>query len=138
MTSIGKCPYEFWETFTVKDLRSGHVKYSKLALKRLRDIGVEDLDVEHYAKIRIVPGITTHTAVVTVALLPYGEVEYIDTIAIDEQSWIKLLSAVLAYITSVFGWDFGEKVGRKHSGGMADWIRSVAATQGEAGRSTRK
>lgn len=131
MTSIGKCPYEFLETFTVKDLQKGRLKYANLALRRLSDIGMGDPDVEHYAEIRIVPGITTHTAAITVALLPYGEVEYADTIAVDAQSWPGLLSAALAYITGALGHDVGDRAARRHAGRIAEWLTSVSAIHDE-------
>ena len=127
MTSIGRCPYEFLETFTVKDLSRGRLKYSQMALEHLLRKGVDNPDVIHYAKIRIVPG-GTHVAVVTISLLPYGDVEYLDTVALDASSWRGLLSTLLAYITSALGLGVGDRVVRKHAAGMAEWLESVAAT----------
>lgn len=126
MTSLGQCPYEFLETFTVTDLSHGRLKYAKMALEHLRRESVENPDVAHYAKIRIVPG-GTRTAVITISLMPYGDVKYIDTVALDAPSWRGLLSTLLAYITGALGWGVGDRVARKHAAGMAEWLESVAA-----------
>lgn len=126
MTSIGKCPYEFLETFTVKDLSHGRLKYSQMALEHLLRKGVDNPDVVHYAKIRIVPG-GPRVAVITISLMPYGDVKYLDTVALDAPSWSGLLSTLLAYITGALGWGFGDRVARKHAASMAEWLTSVAA-----------
>lgn len=130
MTSIGKCPYEFLETFTVKDLSKGRLKYSQMALEHLLRNNVDNPDVTHYAKIRIVPG-GTHAAVVSISLMPYGDVKYIDTIALDAPSWRGLLSTLMAYITCALGGGVGGRVVRKHAADMSEWIESVAAIHNE-------
>lgn len=130
MTSIGRCPYEFLETFTVKDLSRGRLKYSQMALEHLLRKGVDSPDVAHYAKIRVVPG-STHAAVITISLLPYGDVQYIDTVALDAPSWRGLLSTLLTYITGALGWGVGDRVAKKHAAGMAEWLESVATIHDE-------
>lgn len=71
-------------------------------------------------------------AVVTIALLPYEEVEYTGTSAVDASSWLGLLSTVLAHITGSLGHDVGDKVTGIHAGRMAERLTSVTAVHGVA------
>lgn len=132
VTSIGRCPYEFLETFTLKDLQQGRLKYAELALKHLRTRGIDDPDVTHYAKVRV-STTGTHVAAITLSLSPYGEIAYTDTIAVDAQSWPGILPAVLAYIAGALGWSVGDRVTRRQAVRMMEWLESVAAIHGETG-----
>jgi len=130
MTSIGRCPYEFLETFTVRDLQQGRLKYAELALKHLRAIGIDDPYVTHYAKVRVSPT-GTNVAAITISLLLYGEVVYTDTIAVDAQSWLGVLTVALEYISGALGRDFGDRVTRRQAVRMMEWLESVATIHGE-------
>lgn len=50
MTSLGKCSYEFLETFNIRDIGLGCISYSRSAMAALRNSGVKDDLTHHYAK----------------------------------------------------------------------------------------
>ena len=134
MTSLGKCPYEFLETITVRDLQQGRLKYTEMALKRLQSLGLDDPDVLHYVKVRVLPT-GAHAAIVTLSLMPYGEVAYNDTVAVDAPSWLRLLPAILTYIYGALGPAVGSRVVRRNAARMMEWLDSVASVYPSVGTS---
>jgi hypothetical protein len=126
MTSIGRCSYEFLETFRLQDIEAGSLEYSKRALDHMLGCGIDDPDVVHCAKVRITAG-PDHTVLVTMSLLPYGEPLYVDTICLESSSWLGLAPVILAYISGAIGEAVGDRVLHRHAGRLVGWLESVKA-----------
>lgn len=127
MTSIGRCPYEFLETFRLADIGSGELEYARRAVDRMRFGGIDDPGVSHYVKVRITAGID-HTVLVTLSILPYGDPLYVDTVCLEGGSWLGLVPVILAYVSGALGEAVGSRVLHRHAGRLVEWLESVEAT----------
>ena len=125
MTSLGKCSYEFLETFNIRDVGLGYISYSRSAMAALRNSGVKDELTHHYAKIRLTPGLS-HSVLVTISLLPYGESVYVDTVSLQSESWAGLVTAIFAYVSSALGDRVGDRVLHHQFRKITEWLESVA------------
>lgn len=128
MTSIGRCSYEFLETFRLQDLETGTLEYSKRAANHMHAAGIDDPNVCHYAKVRVTAG-PDRTVLVTLSLLPYGDPIYVDTVCLDSSSWLGLAPVILAYVSGAIGETVGDRVLQRHAGRLVEWLESVKATQ---------
>lgn len=125
MTSIGRCPYEFLETFRLRDIESGLLEYSKRAAARMKASGMDDPSMVHYAKIRVTAGVG-YSVLVTISLLPYGEPVYADTVCLAVSSWLDMAPEILAYVASALGMPVGVRALQHHACMLEGWARSVA------------
>lgn len=126
MKSLGRCSYEFLETFRIGDIENGKLKYSRRALDLIRSRGVDDRNVTHYARVRVTSGTPCH-ALLTLTLLPYGEPLYVDTVCLESSSWLGLAPVILAYISGAIGESVGDRVLHRHAGRLVEWLESVKA-----------
>lgn len=126
MTSIGRCAYEFLETFRLRDAEAGNLEYSRRAVGRMTSSGIDDRNVTHYAKIRVTAGPPCH-ALLTLTLLPYGESAYADTVCLESSSWLGLAPVILSYISGALGETVGDRVLQLHAGRLVEWLESVKA-----------
>nr|DAQ26936.1 MAG TPA: hypothetical protein [Caudoviricetes sp.] len=126
MKSLGRCSYEFLETFRIGDIENGKLKYSQRAIDLMSSSGIDDRNVTHYAKVRVTSGPPCH-AMLTLTLLPYGEPLYVDTICLESSSWLGLVPVILSYISGSLGETVGDRVLHRHAGRLAEWLESVKA-----------
>lgn len=126
MTSIGRCAYEFLESFRLNDIESGELKYAERAVDRMRSSGINDPDVTHYVKVRVTAGFS-HYVLLTLTVLPYGEPLYVDTACLESESWLGLAPVILAYISGALGETVGDRVLQRHAGRLVEWLESVKA-----------
>lgn len=130
MSSIGRCSYEFMETFRLRDVKTGSLKYAKRVLERAQYLGINDPDVEHYVKASIAAAPSCR-ALVSLTLIPYGEPLYADTACLESSSWLGLVPVIIAYITGALGHDIGDRVTMRHAGRLAEWLKSVGVVYSE-------
>ena len=132
-TSLGQNPFKVQDTFTWADLQQGIDGSAKQARHSWETNGLPKNEEAHFFELWMdaFEDGGEFSMVLSVHLRPYDYLIFSEAVSIQAAKAGDLMLPAMAYLRRLFGTPLVNRISRRYSGKMLEWLESVEALHGQ-------